>query len=161
MAGALAAVFLYYGVETGDYGGWAYGFRFLIPLIPILFWYAALWCSLNAQPARRALFAVALAVGLVTSAVGAYNPWPIAYEGAAEEEGAVQQHVRNTFTANLLCIAFQSDPESRLTRFMSRKVFDYNIARSYLMMSYLNMRRPDLIDEVKKRMPRESAASGQ
>jgi hypothetical protein len=155
VAGALAATFVYYGMETGDYGGWAYGFRFLIPLVPILFWYAAVWLAQNTQPGKRAIFAAALAVGLITSCVGAYNPWPVAYEGAAEEPGAVQQKVRNTFTANLLCISFQLDPKSGLTRLLSRTVYDYSTSRSYLMMSYLNMRRPDLIDEVKRQMPKQ------
>ncbi|HKC26004.1 MAG TPA: hypothetical protein VKF32_14755 [Thermoanaerobaculia bacterium] len=61
---------------AGGYGGWSYGFRYLIPIAPLLLFFAPL--ALGGW--RTALFVPVLAVSVLFAALGVYNPWPPAYE---------------------------------------------------------------------------------
>jgi hypothetical protein len=105
-----------YVLLTDDYGGWAYGCRYLVPLIPLVYLAACEGLGVLLRGgARRGVLAgwVALtAVGVLTSAVGAWNPWPVCFEGAATRarlsagsRGAfLDDHARNPFLANALCL---------------------------------------------------------
>jgi len=138
-------IFLFYGTQTGDYGGWSYGFRFLIPLIPVFWWWMSGWFFKHYRSRWVLLFYLCLAWGFVTSLVGAYNPWPVVYEGASTHPGVVEEDVHCPFTANLLCMAFEEDPKSGLTRYLVERVYGPHLAYAYLKRAYRNMNREDLV----------------
>jgi hypothetical protein len=153
LGATLASVTLFYATQTGDHGGWAYGFRYLIPLIPILFWFSVRWWIEHRRQRRIWLFYAALAVSAAVSWIGVYNPWPVVYEGAGTRPGAVEERVRSPIVANLLAWSFERDPDSPLTRFLIDEVYGRELARDYLALAYLNMRRPDLVRRMKNAAP--------
>ena len=81
--------------------------------------------------------------------IGVYNPWPVVYEAASSRPGSVDEHVRSPIVANVLAWSFERDAESALTRFLIDDVYGRELAREYLAVAYLNMRRPDLFGRVK------------
>jgi hypothetical protein len=153
VGGAVTASLAYYGTQTGDYGGWAYGFRFLIPVIPLLFWYSALWLFEHRRTRLAWAYGAALGVGLVTSSVGVYNPWPASYEGASTPRGSIEEKARSTFLANVLCLSFEQNPDSRLTRLLLEDVYGEEVGRAYLELAFNNMKRPDLSREARGSFP--------
>jgi hypothetical protein len=75
-----AASFLQYAghaLIAGSYGGWSYGYRYLIPIQPLLLLAAP--AALAARAGRVALAAL-LPPSLLFAALGAFHPWPPAYE---------------------------------------------------------------------------------
>jgi hypothetical protein len=153
---AVAAI-LFYGTQTGDYGGWAYGFRFLVPLIPLFFWWACGWLAGVPGGRRLALLAPILAIGVVSAALGAYNPWPVCYEGSATAPGAVEEEVRWPVAANLLCWSF----EHRMEWFspLAERIYGEDLARVYLAKSFRNVNRRDLFERVRRWRPGEPSTA--
>ena len=72
LAAATAVLIAGHALLVGSYGGWSYGFRYLIPVVPILLFYAP--AALG--PLGRRLFPPVLALSCLTAILGAYNPWP-------------------------------------------------------------------------------------
>ena len=143
---SISVIIAFYGVFTGDYGGWSYGFRFLIPVIPVLWYYIALWIMDNykSKMLMRILY-ILLMIGLFTSWVGAYNPWPVCFEGAATSKGSVEEKIHFPLTANLLCISYENSPESSITDFMMEKIYGRELAEKYLVKSFLNMKKLNML----------------
>src|SRR6185503_530063 len=142
-----AAVLLlvaYYATFTGEFGGWSFGFRFLIPLVPLLFWWAARWTWERPRRAWRVVFAALCLVGLITSAIGALNPWPVVYEGSATAPGAVEHYVRSPLLANVLVASFARDPESPAFRALAEH-YGPRVTAGYLQKAAINLRRPELL----------------
>jgi hypothetical protein len=53
-------------------GGWSYGYRYLIPIIPILLFFAPeVFSSIGTR-----LFKFVLVISVILALIGAYNPWP-------------------------------------------------------------------------------------
>ncbi|HMB67756.1 MAG TPA: hypothetical protein VKU85_00540 [bacterium] len=144
-----------YALLTDDYGGWAYGCRYLVPLIPLLFLAACEGLhGLLRGGARRAVVAgwvTLVAVGVLTSAVGAWNPWPVCFEGAATRarlsagsRGAfLDDHARSPFLVNALCLAVRhgmpgADPLARAA--LGVRDASDPIARLYLERARRNAR---------------------
>ena len=142
-AAAALALFAFYGTQTGDFGGWAYGFRFLVPMVPLFGWWALRW-ALPGGRGRRALIGLLLAVGLATSLVGAWNPWPVIYEGAATLPGSVEQEVHSPLLANLLVHSFARDRQGALFATLSRH-YGRELTLRYLHKAIYNLRRGDLV----------------
>jgi hypothetical protein len=72
-----ACALLYYIFRTGNYGGCGWGFRYPVPLIPLLFLYAPLVfqrCDKWQQPLRMLFFAV-LAASIIITAFSVFDPW--------------------------------------------------------------------------------------
>ena len=134
----VAAVVLFYGIVTNEYGGWAYGFRYLIPVIPVIWYFIAREYAPLIRSWRFAVLSVLIFWGLITSLVGAYNPWCSGYEGSRSPPNTVDHYIRNTFAANLLCLSFEQNPDSALSRFMIRTVFGGTLAAAYLEESFTN-----------------------
>jgi hypothetical protein len=63
-------------VLAGSYGGWSYGFRYLIPVVPLLLFFAP---AVLTRWRTRA-FAPVLVVSVLFALLGVYNPWPPGYE---------------------------------------------------------------------------------
>lgn len=78
---ASAAVVAVYLVKSVNYGGWSYGMRFFVPVVPAVAIYLGPFLARRRHAAVRALFILALAVSVAVSLVGATNPWSDLYIG--------------------------------------------------------------------------------
>jgi len=96
---------------AGSYGGWSYGFRYLIPMTPLLMLAAPL---VLAGWARLTFFAV-LPVSVLLAALGAYYPWPPAYEQEADRI-PIASLVTNPAGGNAACWVEQHWPRSAWAR---------------------------------------------
>jgi hypothetical protein len=134
----VAAVMLFYGLFTNEYGGWAYGFRYLIPIIPIVWFFIAREYAPKIHSWQYAVLSVLIFWGIVTGYVGAYNPWCSCYEASRSSPNSVDHYVRCSFAANLLCISFEQNPDSVLSRFMINGVYGPVIATAYLNEAFVN-----------------------
>ncbi len=141
LAGAVALT-LFYCFGTIEYGGWAYGFRYLIPVIPLL-WLAGSLYVLDRIKSNWGQTAVGAALlwGMFTAYVGAYCPFCVAYEGVRSPEGHMTRIIQSTFGGNLLAWSFENYPDSPLTK----KVIDYygpEYSFWYLKEAYWNLKKP-------------------
>jgi len=96
---------------AGSYGGWSYGFRYLIPVMPLLLLFAPQALTPRVVP----LFLAALAVSVLFALLGAYHPWPPAYEQEARKD-PVASLVRNPIGGNAACWLVEHAPRSALRR---------------------------------------------
>lgn len=101
LAGALAIFVLAHVTLVGSYGGWAYGFRYLIPVMPLLC--AFIPHALQGRH-RIAIFAPVLAASVMMSALGAYHPWVPAYEQEANKD-PIASLVTNPVGGNAAALA--------------------------------------------------------
>ena len=145
IASALAVCVLvaFYATRTGDLGGWAYGFRFLVPVIPVLFWWASRWMLAGGR-VRRLAFAGLAVAGLATSWIGTWNPWPVVYEGAATAPGAVEHHVRSPLLANVLVRGFERGADGAAFRLLFEH-YGRRVSLGYLHKALVNLRREHLL----------------
>lgn len=137
----LLSFIIFYSLMTGDYGGWSYGFRFLIPVIPILWFYICEWFAANKNKTLKIIFAIAVVWGILTSAVGAYNPWPVCYEGSATNKGTVERNIKNPFLANVLCISHEFIPSSALAKYLESDIYGADISKIYIPKAFMNMKK--------------------
>jgi len=144
LAGAIMLT-LFYCFGTIEYGGWAYGFRYLIPVIP-LFWLAGSLYVLDRVSSTwgKTVVGVALLWGLVAGYIGAYSPFCVAYEGVRSPEGHMTRIVQSTFGGNLLAWSFENYPDSPLTKEL---VHYYGPEYSfwYLKEAYWNLKKPVML----------------
>jgi hypothetical protein len=121
-----------HAVFVGSYGGWSYGFRYLIPIIPLLLFYtpAAL------GPVGRRIYVPVLAFSCATALLGAYNPWPPADEPGTGRH-PVASVVTNPVGANLAAWLMQTTPgplaDAAARRFISPGT---DARRQYLRLFY-------------------------
>lgn len=156
-AGAAGILFVFYGTRTGIFGGWAYGFRFFIPLIPLVFGWSAQWYLTARRRWQKNVFRMLIAVGCLTSAVGALNPWPVAYEGVATPPQAVEARVRSPFLSNLMVWAFEQNPRGPLFQWLAHDVYGRSTTLAYLWKEFTNRRQPERLKQVEalaQRWPR-------
>ncbi|MBN1383933.1 MAG: hypothetical protein JW983_03500 [Elusimicrobia bacterium] len=129
---------LFHTLMTGDYGGWSYGFRFYIAIVPVLFFFAVFYFEKNISLSKRVFFYVLLCTSLLTAVVGAYNPWTVCHKGRTFH--AIGDEVKSTFCGNLACmLAEKSIFPSGLRRCCISK--DDFKAYRYMGLAYLNMRK--------------------
>jgi len=131
LAAGVAAQWLGHSLLAGSYGGWSYGYRYLLPVTPLLLLAAP---AATAAPAGRRWLGVLLAPSLLFAALGAYHPWPPAYEQAATRDpvaGVVTNPVGGNAAA--LCVALR--PEAALCRRLTAAFVspDPRAARSYFI----------------------------
>ena len=138
MISTVAAIILF-AVGTSDYGGWCYGYRFLIPFAPVLLYYAAVYFGRPRPRLKRwHVFRLALVWGVVFSVVGVMNPWNAGYEGSSTPQNALPNHFKNGFLANAFVFCWQTSPHSALTQFFMDGVYGREYAMLYLMMELNN-----------------------
>ena len=101
---------------AGSYGGWSYGFRYLLPIQALLLLPAAAALS----GARRALLLALLPVSVLFAALGAYHPWPPAFEQESHRQ-PVASLVRNPVGGNAAAWAAANLPESALARSLGER----------------------------------------
>ena len=138
MISTVAAIILF-AVGTSDYGGWCYGYRFLIPFAPVLLYYAAVYFGRPRPRLKRwHVFRLALVWGVLFSVVGVMNPWNAGYEGSSTPQNALPNHFKNGFLANAFVFCWQTLPHSALTQFFMDSVYGREYAMLYLMMELNN-----------------------
>ena len=147
MAAATLVFTAFYVVLTNEYGGWAYGFRYLVPAIPVWSFLAGMWVlTVPKKPARIALGAVSAVLilwGVVTSAAGAYFPFCCSYEGFRTPPRHFSRSVRSSFGGNLLCWSYEHYPESALTKALFRH-YGERAAQEHIFWSFVNMHYLDM-----------------
>lgn len=101
---------------AGSYGGWSYGFRYLVPIQALLLLPAAA----DLSGARRALLLALLPISVLFAALGAYHPWPPAYEQASHRH-PVASLVRNPVGGNAAAWTAEHLPESAVGRALGER----------------------------------------
>ena len=151
--GATAAFAVFYLVLTNEFGGAAYGFRYLIPVLPVWSFHAGRWVLSAPVPRarlRRGLLALVLILwGVVTSLAGAYNPFCFAYEGYRTPPGHFSRSVRSTFGGNLLCWSYEHFPDSSLTRAL-RRHYGERASWEHLHWSFFSMKNIDMLARLRR-----------
>ena len=150
------AAILFYCTNTVEFGGAAYGFRYLIPIIPVLYYRAGkMLLAYPKYPVRKKVLAATLLLwGMASATAGAYAPFCVAFEGYRSPEGHFTRTVRSSFAGNLLCAGFEYAPDSLLTETLIRH-YGKACAYRFLYESYFNIKRPDLIRKVQEKMMAE------
>jgi hypothetical protein len=90
-------------------GGWSYGYRYLIPLIPFLLFFVPAAVGERWRWALGALVAVSIPLALL----GAYHPWPPVFE--PESPGRGFDRVTSPVGANLSAWLFRRAPDAAVT----------------------------------------------
>jgi 4-amino-4-deoxy-L-arabinose transferase-like glycosyltransferase len=80
--GVFSSTAFYYFISTTNYGGYSYSIRWLVPAIPLL-WFFAFGFFENFTRAKRMVFTGLFAMSMVIAAVGAGNPWAKTENGRA------------------------------------------------------------------------------
>jgi len=124
---------------AGSYGGWSYGYRYLLPIQPLLLFCAPLALAGSQRPRRRfrILFAAVLPVSVLFAALGAYHPWPPAFE--QESSGhPVATLVENPVGGNAAGWLAQHAPASALASWTARRFVspDPDLQRRYFALFF-------------------------
>ncbi len=140
-AGLSLAVIVFYIVMTNEYGGWAYGFRYLVAILPLLWYLALRFLGMRRRSWRTHLAVYVLLLwGVVTSFAGAYEPFCVAFEGYRTKPGHASYEVRSSFCGNLLSRSFRNDPDGLIAQFMIKNIYGERVALKYLWYSYQNIK---------------------
>jgi hypothetical protein len=110
LGAASAAMIAGHALFVGSYGGWSYGFRYLIPIVPVLLFFTP------AVLGRRGwrIFVPVLALSCLTALLGAYHPWPPGHEPETGRH-PVASVVTNPVGANLAAWLREYLPTSAIT----------------------------------------------
>ena len=119
---------------AGSYGGWSYGYRYLIPIQPLLLLAAPFALG---TPARRATFVALLVPSILFAALGAYHPWPPAFEQKSSGD-PIATLVENPVGGNAAALAAAQLPGSSIAeRLGSRFVSpDPELRRRYFALFF-------------------------
>ena len=139
MMASTAAAMLLLVVGTSDFGGWCYGYRFLIPFALVLLYYAAIYFGRPRPRLKRwGLFRLALLWGVVFSVVGVMNPWNYGYDGSPAVKQQLGDDFRNGFLANCFVFFWKTSPESFITMFFMNEVYTPDKSLDYLVTELTN-----------------------
>jgi hypothetical protein len=130
-----ALVFQYavHAVLAGSYGGWSYGFRYLLPILPLSA--LALAGSLHGRGLQAWL--LLLPVSILFAALGAYHPWPPAFEQHSRRH-PVAGLVTNPVGGNLAAWLAVSAPQSKLEDWVGSRFIspDPRVRREYYRLFF-------------------------
>jgi len=124
LAASMCVFTLVHVCLVGSYGGWAYGFRYLIPLIPLLLFFV----PLVMRGALRALYIPVLAASILASALGAYHPWAPRYEQEANRN-PVASMVTNPVGGNAAAWLHEVFPSSGAATWVASRFISPDPAR--------------------------------
>ncbi|MEO8276896.1 MAG: hypothetical protein ABI639_11805 [Thermoanaerobaculia bacterium] len=132
----MALQFVGHALLAGSYGGWSYGYRYLLPMQPLLLFFAPLVLTAERVWPRR-LFAGLLPASILFAALGAYHPWPPAFE----QEGsgnAVAMRVTNPIGGNAAGWLAEHFPESAAARSAARRFVSSDVReqRAYFRLFF-------------------------
>jgi len=148
--GAGAACVVFYVLCTNEYGGWAYGFRYLVPLIPLFWFFIAREYAARVGSLSYAVLCALVLWGGAVSYVGSYNPWCGCYEGYRSPPSCADYYVRNSFAANLLCMSFESGgPDGFLYKLLSERLYDPALSVAYLNESFKNTKNLEMLAKLR------------
>ena len=136
LAGGLALQFAGHAALAGSYGGWSYGYRYLLPIQPLLLLCAPL--ALAASRRRsRAVFAAVLPASVLFAALGAYHPWPPAFEQESSGQ-PVARLVHNPVGGNAAAWLAAHAPASALAGWTARRFVspDAQLQRRYFALFF-------------------------
>lgn len=140
MMASTAAAIVLFAVGTSDFGGWCYGFRFLIPFAPVLLYYAVLYFGRPRPRLKRwSLFRAALLWGVVFSVVGAMNPWTSGYEGSRTPKDSLPERFKNSFLSNAFVFCWRHAPDSAITQMFMDRVYGDDVFGRRFALLYLEM----------------------
>ncbi len=145
---SVGAAFLLYWIVTKEYGGWSFGFRYLIPVVPVMFYYIVLDLQNWRKGVKTYLFLLCVAWGILVSQLGAYNPWCISYEPHITGERYAK--FKNSFLGNFFCWSFEYYPDSFFTRFQIDKVYGERDSAIFLTDSYANTKNIEMLEKTKE-----------
>jgi len=153
VAASLGAMILLHSLVAGSFGGWSYGFRYLIPIAPILLFFAP-----RLRPALlRWCFAPVLAVSFLLALLGAYHPWPPVDEQLPGAPRGMASLVDNPVGGNLVGWLEEVLPGSALTERLGERVIspDPIERRRYLALFYRSKGDLEMLTEIRQRpLPR-------
>lgn len=146
LVAALAAMIAGHVLFVGSYGGWSYGFRYLIPIIPMI-----LFFSPPAIARHERVFGAVLAVSVLFALIGAYNPWPPAYE-QERNKNEVAALVNNPIGGNASAFMQEHFPGAGLTRTMKALFISPSKPEQarYLALFYLDKRDAVMAESMKR-----------
>jgi len=140
LALGLVAQFVGHALVAGSYGGWSYGYRYLLPIEPLLLFAAPVAL---AGRGGRILFALLLPPSLLFAALGAYHPWPPAYEQSSNRD-PVAALVRDPITGNAAAWCEQYFPDRALTRALGERFVSRDAAERRRYFRYFFGSKGDL-----------------
>ena len=154
---------LFYLTCTNEFGGQSYGFRYFIPVIPLL-WYQGAKIVLAVEKKKFVIPAVAFLIlwGVATGLAGAYFPFNVGNEGERSPKGHFTRNF-SSFGGNLLCWSYEYFPKSALTGHLLDR---YGLPDSVLYMywSYFQCKKLDMLkrmqDDFAEFYPGKKNASG-
>ena len=153
--GAAVSLIVFYLVFTNEFGGWAYGFRYLIPAIPVLWFEASRMTLSTSRKSVQLLATILILIGVMTGYIGSYSPFCPAYEGFRTPPGNVTALIPNTFESNLTAWGYENWPDAPWVRYLIER-HGAGAGLYMLHLSYFNLKRPDLlarIDAELRRLP--------
>ena len=108
-AAACAVMIAGHASFVGSYGGWSWGFRYLIPIVPVMLFFAPPLFARLGPWLSAAIVSLSVALALI----GAYNPWPPAYEQESDQD-PVAALVSNPVAGNLSAWLHERFPDRSL-----------------------------------------------
>jgi hypothetical protein len=148
-------IIIFYITMTSDYGSWSYGFRYLIPIIPVIWFFITKYLVSMVHSWKYWLTATLITFGTITSYIGAYRPWCNCYEGNVSDPQRVVYYIRNTFLANVLYFSFDQFPESAFSQYLIKKVYTYPVACVYLYEAAQSSRNHKMLRQLHKYMGKD------
>lgn len=140
LGAGVAVQWLGHALVAGSYGGWSYGYRYLLPMTPLLLLAApAATATRGGRLALRAL----LPVSICFAALGAYHPWPPGYEQRATGD-PVASAVTNPIGANAAALCVERWPEAALCRRLVASFVGTDPARAERYFVYFFRSKGDL-----------------
>lgn len=100
-----------YAFFIGSLGGWSYGIRYLIPIMPILLFFI----PVVLKKMRTPIFICVLTLSTLFALIGMYNPWPPVYEPEIEPH-PVASLVKNPIGGNFSAWMREYFGKSALTK---------------------------------------------
>ncbi len=142
---SLLATVVLYVCGTSDFGGWCYGYRFLIPFAPAMLLWIVLFFGKPRRLVFYRVFRACLAIGVLVALVGTCNPWNAGYEGSSTPKGALPNHFKNSFLANSYVFLWEHAPDSFLTSFFQKTWYGYDVSMLYLLMEFNNRNDKEML----------------
>ncbi len=116
LAAGLVVQWAGHALVAGSFGGWSYGFRYLLPVHALLLLPAAGALA----GVKRALFVGLLPLSVLFAALGAYHPWPPAFEQESHQH-PVASLVRNPVGGNAAAWAAVNAPDAPLGQWLGER----------------------------------------
>jgi hypothetical protein len=116
---------------VGSFGGWSYGFRYLIPIIPILLFFS----PVVLEKKNIKFFKGVLAISILFAFIGVYNPWPPGFE---QEKGVreLDRLVTNPIAGNATAFMVEHLPSLSLTEKMVQTFINHDKSKSNQFLMY-------------------------